>query len=50
MMICACIVLGACGVKPGSVEPPEGSPDPDPFPRTYPNVSTDPLPRRGLSY
>lgn len=40
------IVLGlltACGIKPSSVEPPDADKG-TAFPRTYPDISTDPLP------
>ena len=36
-------VLGACGVKPKEVSAPEGA-DSTAFPRTYPDLSTDPRP------
>lgn len=34
--------MAACGVKPGSVKPPSGSQDDGTFPRTYPDLDTDP--------
>lgn len=37
----ALYALAACGIKPGYVDPPNG-PDSSNFPRTYPDVSTDP--------
>ncbi len=43
-IILACCALTACGVKPSSVEPPEGAEDKT-YPRTYPDMSTDPAPR-----
>lgn len=36
--------LVGCGVKPDSLEPPPGT-APDSYPRTYPDTSTDPIPR-----
>jgi len=41
MLICS-FVLVSCGVKPGSVKPPEGSEYN--FPGTYPNPNTDAQP------
>jgi hypothetical protein len=35
------IGLAACGVKPGTVQPPEGA-EQSGFPRTYPDIQTDP--------
>lgn len=35
------ILLSGCGVKPARLSPPSGSED-TPFPRTYPDPSTDP--------
>ncbi|NTU77133.1 MAG: hypothetical protein HGA90_04895 [Alphaproteobacteria bacterium] len=35
--------LGACGKKPGRVDPPLGTAAEE-FPRTYPDPSTDPAP------
>ena len=43
VMILSFAMLGACGVKPESVEPPAGVQH-DTFPNTYPDVSTDPAP------
>ena len=40
-----CLVMGACGVKPGDVSPPEGTEE-KAFPATYPDLSTDPAPAR----
>ena len=37
--------LSACGVKPGQVSAPEGSED-TVFPKTYPDIKTDPVPAR----
>lgn len=37
------LMLGACGVKPPYVEPPEGAEHSE-FPRVYPDVNTDPKP------
>jgi predicted small lipoprotein YifL len=34
--------LTGCGVKPGSVEPPSGAEEDGTFPRTYPDLGTDP--------
>ena len=42
-MIIPFAMLGACGVKPESVESPAGA-EHDTFPNTYPDVSTDPAP------
>jgi len=39
----ALVAVGGCGIKPGSVDPPKGV-EKDPFPRTYPDPSTDPDP------
>lgn len=35
--------VGACGIKPSNVDPPEEVQSGE-FPRTYPNVNTDPPP------
>ncbi|HEU0117469.1 MAG TPA: hypothetical protein VFR09_02445 [Alphaproteobacteria bacterium] len=35
------LVLTGCGKKPGHVDPPLGA-DETAFPRTYPDISTDP--------
>jgi hypothetical protein len=42
-LLLATVILGlsACGIKPSSVEPPEGS-DGSSYPATYPNPSTEP--------
>jgi predicted small lipoprotein YifL len=37
------LALGACGKKPGTMQPPEGA-DTTRFPRTYPNPVYDPAP------
>ena len=37
------LFLGACGIKPSNVEPPDGATN-DTFPQTYPNPQTDPQP------
>ncbi|MCC6598293.1 MAG: hypothetical protein IT559_05850 [Alphaproteobacteria bacterium] len=49
VLIFGCLMLlGACGIKPGEVAPPE-SDAASHFPRTYPDVRTDPAPyTRGL--
>ena len=39
-------LLSACGVKPGSVEPPEGGKDSG-FPHQYPDITTAPRPYTG---
>lgn len=36
-------LLGACGIKPDNVDPPEEVQSGE-FPRTYPDVNTDPPP------
>jgi hypothetical protein len=36
-------LLGACGKKPGSIDPPPDVTD-DHFPRVYPDPATDPKP------
>jgi hypothetical protein len=36
--------LGACGKKPGHVDPPEGV-SPKEFPKVYPDPATDPKPQ-----
>ncbi len=44
IFLCANILLlSACGVKPAHVDPPQGV-EHDQFPRTYPDISTDPQP------
>lgn len=49
LLVFCLILLGACGVKPGQVSPPEGG-DGSGFPRTYPDIRTDPTPHNeGLS-
>lgn len=42
-IVLGCIILASCGVKPGHVDPPEGSEETG-FPRTYPDLDTDPKP------
>ena len=42
--IAASLVTG-CGIKPGRVDPPQGK-DKDTFPRTYPDLTSDPEPTR----
>jgi hypothetical protein len=37
------LALSACGKKPNEVDPPPGAED-NIFPKTYPNISTDPKP------
>lgn len=37
--------LGACGIKPSEVDPPQGE-KLDTFPRTYPDPQYDPAPER----
>ena len=39
----SCGLLSACGVKPGGVDAPNGAEN-DNFPRTYPDIETDPPP------
>ncbi len=43
------LVLSACGVKPGSVEPPEGKENTG-FPHHYPDVTIDPPPYGGPAH
>ena len=43
VMISPIIVLGACGIKPDQVDPPEEVQSGE-FPRTYPATETDPPP------
>jgi len=43
MMSLSVLILGGCGVKPASVEPPANVQN-DSFPNTYPDTSTDPAP------
>jgi hypothetical protein len=45
LVVGLCLLAGACGVKPGSVSAPEGV-EHDRFPRTYPDLSTDPAPEQ----
>jgi hypothetical protein len=37
------ILLPSCGVKPSDIEPPDEVKNKE-FPRTYPNIATDPPP------
>lgn len=39
------MMLAGCGIKPDFVQAPPGSPEPDEFPHTYPDPSTDPAPK-----
>lgn len=41
LILGVCLLLGACGVKPGSVSAPENAENSQ-FPRTYPNTQHDP--------
>lgn len=43
LLLLTFLSLTACGVKPGTVEPPEGYEDVQ-FPRTYPDPRYDPAP------
>ncbi len=43
VFISLCLILSACGVKPGQVSAPEASSDSQ-FPQSYPDTRTDPLP------
>ncbi len=43
ILFLGCIILGGCGVKPNRVDPPVGAEQSE-FPRTYPDLSTDPAP------
>jgi hypothetical protein len=43
LFTCILLSLCACGVKPGDVDPPEEVKTGE-FPRTYPDLSTDPPP------
>lgn len=42
-LIALCLVLGACGIKPKNVDPPEGA-EKSTFPAVYPDPQTDPKP------
>lgn len=41
LVLAGLLFLGACGVRPGHVDPPAGV-NPDPFPQTYPEAVPDP--------
>lgn len=41
VLVLICLSLAACGVKPGSVESPDGSEN---FPRSYPDTRVNPMP------
>ena len=43
VLLMALLCLGACGVKPAYVDPPEGAEHKE-FPRTYPAAQGDVLP------
>lgn len=43
LLALAGVLLAGCGVKPGSVDAPPGQEDVK-FPRTYPDMSADPVP------
>ncbi len=43
LLILLALGLGACGIKPGQVASPDTS-RADDFPRTYPDIHTDPRP------
>lgn len=43
LLLSLCLITAGCGVKPGEVLPSEGAQD-SKFPRTYPDLSTDPRP------
>lgn len=47
-LMLAMVLLTGCGVKPSAVDPPAGTEKgaKDPFPKTYPDPSTDPDPHR----
>ncbi len=45
LLIVALCALGACGVKPSSLSPPDASRNT--YPRTYPDRNTDPTPVPG---
>jgi hypothetical protein len=44
MMSVSVLTLGGCGVRPAGVDAP-ASVQNDSFPNTYPDASTDPVPR-----
>ncbi len=35
-------MISSCGIKPPYVEPPQGA-EHDTFPKTYPDINTDPV-------
>lgn len=41
ILVMGIALLAGCGIKPSSVDPPEGANEGD-FPRVYPDVHTDP--------
>lgn len=42
-IVVAALLLSSCGIKPDSLEPPPGAENKT-FPRTYPDLSSDPRP------
>lgn len=42
-LLILCLAVTSCGVKPGDVSAPEDA-ETSEFPRTYPDLSTDPRP------
>jgi PBP1b-binding outer membrane lipoprotein LpoB len=44
LLLLSAVLLGGCGVKPAAVDAP-GDVEEDTFPRTYPDLATDPAPQ-----
>lgn len=44
LLLLSAVLLGGCGVKPAVVDAP-GDVEEDTFPRTYPDLATDPAPQ-----
>jgi hypothetical protein len=45
LALCALLLCTACGKRPDTVDAPDGT-DPRAYPRTYPDISTDPVPTK----
>lgn len=45
LMLCALLLCSACGKRPDVVDAPDGT-NPNAYPRTYPDTSTDPAGRK----